>query len=400
MAWTSWGFDGTINEAQWAQMAGLLGNGYVAAGNGDCLVTAVGGARSVSVAAGTLYGDGVVSTNSAAETVAMTTPVNGQWYVISLRRTWATNTVALVAIAGATTTTTTPTAPPTSFPTLNTNVGVLTDQPIAWAWCNSANTTVVIFDIRLFPVKTLPPVVSNSIDRNAKFPTPTQGTTVWQNDLGAQVTYLDAYNSSTNPGGGESSGWFRNTRTTGIVPMMPTNVTNYGTGSSASVNYLGVISFASCTSININGIFNSGYKNYRIIIDGVWNSQNAANYIRFTSGGTPNQTLNYFYAGTYGSASGSSGTVSGISQSRMLLGSTDGVGVDDLCYITMDVLNPNGSTRTVAQIKNTSYIASLNYITYNHSGVFNSGAVFDGIAIIPDGGTIGASSLQIFGYND
>ena len=154
MAWTNWGFDGTINESQWAQMAGLLGNGYVAAGNGDCIVTAVPGARSVSVAAGTLYGDGIVSVNSGAETVAMTTPVNGQWYVIALRRTWATNTAALVAIAGATTTTTTPTAPPTSFPTLNTNVGVLTDQPIAWAWCNSANTDVVVVDLRQFPVRT------------------------------------------------------------------------------------------------------------------------------------------------------------------------------------------------------------------------------------------------------
>lgn len=154
MAWTNWGFDGTINEAQWAQMAGLLGNGYVAAANGDCAVTAVSGARSVSVAAGTLYGDGIVSVNSGAETVAMTTPVNGQWFVIALRRTWATNTVALVAIAGATTSTTLPTATPTSFPTLNTNTGVLTDQPIAWAWCNSATTDVVVSDLRQFPVRT------------------------------------------------------------------------------------------------------------------------------------------------------------------------------------------------------------------------------------------------------
>ena len=120
MAWTNWGFDGTINEAQWSQMAGLLGNDYVAAGNGDCVVTAVTGARSVSVAAGTLYGDGVVSVNSAPETVAMTTPVNGQWYVIALKRDWATNVASLRAVAGATTTTTTPTAPPTSFPVLNT----------------------------------------------------------------------------------------------------------------------------------------------------------------------------------------------------------------------------------------------------------------------------------------
>lgn len=190
MAWTNWGFDGTINEAQWAQMAGLLGNDYVAAGNSDCLVTAVPGARSVSVAAGTLYGDGVVSVNSGPETVAMTTPVNGQWYVIALRRTWATNTAALVAIAGATTSTTTPTAPPTSLPTLNTNKGVLTDQPIAWAWCNSANTTVVIFDMRLTPYKPITPQSVSSVnDRNAKFYAPTNGMRAWRTDTLTEEIY-------------------------------------------------------------------------------------------------------------------------------------------------------------------------------------------------------------------
>ena len=209
MAWTSVGFDGTITEIQWAGLAGLLGNGYVAAGNGDCLVTAVGGARQVSVAAGSLYGDGVVSTNSGAETVSLTTPVNGQWYVVALRRTWASNTAALVAIAGATTTTSTPTAPPTSFPVLNDDPGVLTDQPIAWAWCNSANTTVVVYDIRLKAVKSLPPVVANQNERDAKFMSPTQGLQVFRNDLGATETWFDAYHVSTNPGGRTTAGWYQ-----------------------------------------------------------------------------------------------------------------------------------------------------------------------------------------------
>lgn len=208
MAWTSVGYDGTITEIEWAGLAGLLGNQYVAAGDSDCLVTAVGGARQVSVAAGSLYGDGVLSTNSGAETVALTTPVNGQWYVIALRRTWATNTAALVAIAGATTTTTTPTAPPTSFPTLNADPGVLTDQPIAWAWCNSANTTVVVYDIRLKAVKSLPPVVASAVERDAKFMSPTQGLQVFRNDLGAVETYYALYNVSTNPGGRSTAGWY------------------------------------------------------------------------------------------------------------------------------------------------------------------------------------------------
>lgn len=266
MAWTSVGFDGTITEIEWAGLAGLLGNGYVAAGNGDCLVTAVGGARQVSVAAGSLYGDGVLSTNSGAETVALTTPTNGQWYVVALRRTWATNTAALVAIAGATTTTTTPTAPPTSFPTLNTNPGVLTDQPIAWAWCNSANTTVVVYDIRLKAVKSLPPVVANGTERDAKFMSPTQGLQVWRDDLGAVETYYGLYNSSTNPGGRDSAGWFTTNRTDGLIPAKPATVTVVG--GSATMNALGRISFSNCTSLKLDGLMGSSvaYKFYLSVI--------------------------------------------------------------------------------------------------------------------------------------
>ena len=241
MAWTSVGFDGTITEIQWAGLAGLLGNGYVAAGNGDCLVTAVGGARQVSVAAGSLYGDGVLSTNSGAETVALTTPTNGQWYVVALRRTWANNTAALVAIAGATTTTTTPTVAPTSFPTLNTNVGVLTDQPIAWAWCNSANTTVVVYDIRLKAVKSLPPVVATSVERDAKFMSPTQGLQVFRNDLGAVETYYGLYDSGTNPGGRTTAGWYQEAAGR-IVQVKSMNKTDVF--SSTSSSYVDVTGFS------------------------------------------------------------------------------------------------------------------------------------------------------------
>lgn len=251
MAWTNWGFDGTINEAQWSQMAGLLGNDYVAAGNGDCVVTAVAGARSVSVAAGTLYGDGVVSVNSAPEVVAMTTPVNGQWYVIALQRAWATNVSALVSIAGATTSTSTPTAPPTSFPTLNTQPGVLTDQPIAWAWCNSANTTVVVYDIRKRAVKSMPPVVANAAERDAKFMTPTQGLTVWRDDLGRQETYYALYNGSTNVGGRNPAGWYATPKNRVIQQDQITqNSAQAVTAGAGTVDYIGVSVSITPTSAN------------------------------------------------------------------------------------------------------------------------------------------------------
>ena len=388
MAWTSVGFDGTITEIQWAGMASLLGNGYVAAGNGDCLVTAVPGARSVSVAAGSLYGDGVLSTNSGAETVAMTTPVNGQWYVIALRRTWATNTAALVAIAGATTTTTTPTAPPTSFPVMNTNVGVLTDQPIAWAWCNSANTTVVVYDIRLKPVKSLPPVVATSAERDAKFMSPTQGLQVWRDDLGAVETYYGLYNASTNPGGRDTAGWYTTDRAGGLVPIKPNTVTiGSGTGTATA---LGKINFTGATSVTLDNVFTSAFSHYRVIIKAKSNTGTPEVWFQFRQNGV-NQTDQYYGIVHYGIYSGS-----------FYGANARNNGTEGWCMVTGSI----GHSVSTLEIE-----ATAGYSTMNMSGqfaVFGSEAVGgysaytsakpDGFRIYPSASNL-EGYVQVFGYN-
>lgn len=396
MAWTNWGFDGTINEAQWAQMAGLLGNGYVAAGNGDCLVTAVGGARSVSVAAGTLYGDGVVSVNSAPETVAMTTPVNGQWFVIALRRTWATNTSALVAIAGATTSTTTPTAPPTSFPTLNTNVGVLTDQPIAWAWCNSANTTVVVYDIRLKAVKSLPPVVANGTERDAKFMSPTQGLQVWRDDLGAVQTYFGLYNASTNPGGRDSAGWYTSNRASGIVPIRPTTATIVtGTG---SANSIGTVSFTGASSVSLNGVFTSEYKNYKIIINVAPSSGSFGYslYSRFRTSGT-DYTGGAYYLGGY-EENASTLAVYNTSGTSMNIATLGTDASSNITYATMEVREPEVSGRTGVFSTSGSYVSGNNY-SATKNGLVTSFQQFDGVTFFCGGSGTISGTVQVLGFN-
>jgi len=395
MAWTNVGFDGTINEAQWSQMAGLLGNGYVAAGNGDCVVRAVPGARSVSVAAGSLYGDGVVSTNSGAETVAMTTPVNGQWYVIALRRTWATNTAALVAIAGATTTTTTPTAPPTSFPTLNTNVGVLTDQPIAWAWCNSANTTVVVYDIRLKAVKSLPPVVANQNERDAKFMAPTQGLQVWRDDLGAVETYFGLYNASTNPGGRDTAGWYLEDRAGGLIPVRPSSVV-IATGS-GSANSLGVVSFSGATAISLNNVFTDKFTNYRVILNITNVSVGGAIRFRYRASGTDASTSNYFMGGIYGRHGGSYGPYNADADSSGYVVELAATGLT-YGHSAIDVMSPQKAIRSTATFNALGVLAAQ--VTSISAGfLFDIATQFDGFTLIPTAGTV-SGSIQVFGYND
>lgn len=50
--------------------------------------------------------------------------------------------------------------------------------------------------------------VNNAADRDARYPAPTQGLRVYRLDTGLEETYLATYNSSTNPGGGITAGWY------------------------------------------------------------------------------------------------------------------------------------------------------------------------------------------------
>lgn len=61
----------------------------------------------------------------------------------------------------------------------------------------------------------------------------------------------------TSGAGGEELG--------GMVLMTPTSITSTGTGNSSSINQNGSVSFSSCVTLSLNGIFTSEYTNYSIV---------------------------------------------------------------------------------------------------------------------------------------
>jgi len=383
MAWTNWGFDGTINEAQWSQMAGFLGSPYAAKDSGSCAVTAVSGARSVSVAAGTLYGDGIVSVSDTAETVAMTTPVNGQWYVIALRRTWATNTVALVAIAGATTSTSTPSAPPTSFPTLNTSQGVLTDQPIAWAWCNSANTTVVVSDLRELPLTNQVDVLQATSATQSSDITAIQAVNTTQD---GQITTL------------QGADVIINTRIdkVGNNIIKPSLVTVSGAGASGSVATYGTTTFDNAASVSLNGVFTSDYTNYRIIVEGLSDSVTDEIRLRLRASGTDATGAQYFDGGYY-IATGSGLAAYTAGGTSTLLGFTPSY-ADSYCGYVIDVVAPAITRWTKTFQRGTGVNSASAAIHTNVSTLHAVASAYDGFTLFCLSGRI-AGTVSVYGYN-
>lgn len=153
------GFQGTVSDADMAtQLPSIPGLVPLSA---DALVTAVSGARQVSVAPGAPNAHFVKRISDAAETLPLAPPSSGgKWYVIAVNRQWSpTNTATLEAVdVGITNDGTLPTAPPafSGLPTgLRNNPGTAGStsafghhQPLAWAHVRAADTTVTTFDLR------------------------------------------------------------------------------------------------------------------------------------------------------------------------------------------------------------------------------------------------------------
>jgi hypothetical protein len=127
MAITSIGYDGSINEAQWAKMIPLVGSSnYGVAGAGDFKVTPHATMdRGVNIATGSAWGYGVYDTSDATISLQGNTVGSGtRWDLVVIRRNWS-------GTGGSTTVMIVQGTASKVLPSRNTTPGTLDDQPIA-----------------------------------------------------------------------------------------------------------------------------------------------------------------------------------------------------------------------------------------------------------------------------
>lgn len=127
MAITSIGYDGSVNEAQWARMIPLVGSSnYGVAGPNDFKVTPHATMdRGVNIATGSAWGHGVLDTSDATISLQGATVGSGtRWDLVVVRRNWSgtggSTTVVLVQGTAS-----------KALPSRNTTPGTIDDQPIA-----------------------------------------------------------------------------------------------------------------------------------------------------------------------------------------------------------------------------------------------------------------------------
>lgn len=122
------------------------------------------------------------------------------------------------------------------------------------------------------------PIVAGTATRDALYPSPTMGNTVFRTDTGNAESYFST--------GRDATGWY--STTAGLIPIVPTSVT--ATGGTATINTItGTVTMGTgMTAITLNGIFTSTYKRYVVILDVLKNAvaSNTSIVAQLSTGGT------------------------------------------------------------------------------------------------------------------
>lgn len=255
-----------------------------------------------------------------------------------------------------------------SSPTNGQTYGQYTFDSSKGAWRVSANTASAVVTSATAP--------SSPVAGNLWYNTTDGSTYVYFND-------------------GDTSQWVEMrsevaTSQVGLVPVVPTSVT-VGSGT-ASVALDGTITFSGASSVSVDGVFSSTYRNYRVMTDAV--SSNNAIYLwqgrvgSSTTGGTP-YYFNELYAqaGSVG-ASGSSGASAG-RVAYMEAGT--------FTSVSMDVYSPNISSHTQSFSTHGRLSSGTTPVLVTNMGGCSLSTQFTGFYLWASAGTF-SGTMKFYGY--
>ena len=256
---------------------------------------------------------------------------------------------------------------------------------VSGAWQPTVSTTVLSgFD-----------TVANAAARDALYPSPVQGNRVFLSDLGIEQTYYGLYNAGTNPGGRPAAGWYASQRNVGLVPVTPVTVANTG---GSYVKNGGMITFSGVTSISLNGVFSSAYKNYRLVLsDLISGLSNTSIVLRMRNGGTDNSSNTYYQLWTMKRLNGTfQDNTGGPATSYTLIGFDTNTTYS--WHWSGDVISPFDARNTTFSGQGFGVDASGAYML-NSTVLHGTNSSFDGITFYTSTGTTMSGNIQILGYN-
>jgi hypothetical protein len=147
-------------------------------------------------------------------------------------------------------------------------------------------------------------------------------------------------------------------------------------------------------STTISNCFTSDFTNYRVNINFTATSANQAVFIQFTSGGTPDGSLNYKYAFQTTTAGGAASSLASNGNGGVVLGFTGTASPNASSVI--EIFQPQVNGRTYGSQQRYEY-DSATFNSRQGSFVLDKIASYDGIALVTGGSNITAE-ITVFGY--
>lgn len=80
----------------------------------------------------------------------------------------------------------------------------------------------------------------------------------------------------------------------GLIPITPTSVSSTGTGNSSAIEPDGSVSFTTCNTLSVDGVFSSSYENYMVVMRSVGSVAFTPFWVRFRVSGSDNSTANSY----------------------------------------------------------------------------------------------------------
>lgn len=184
----------------------------------------------------------------------------------------------------------------------------------------------------------------------------------------------------------------------GLVPVVPSSI-SVGSGS-ATVSATGLVTFTAVSSVSLNSVFSSAYRNYRMVLD-VPTSTGGVNTVmglRYRTGTTDNSSNLYFQYQAINRLNGALNTNSGGPNTFYSLG-TISTQTNSFTSWSGDILMPFISTGQTSANGLGMGSDATNSFQVISSVLFNAATSFDGITILTNSGTTLTGTVKIYGYN-
>lgn len=177
----------------------------------------------------------------------------------------------------------------------------------------------------------------------------------------------------------------------GLVVMTPTSIASTGTGNSSSIGANGKVTFSSCVTLSLNGVFTSSYDNYMVALSGYSSSSGGNVKFRLRVSGTDNSTANSY---VHQNIKASSTTVSGTRTTT-----------DETLYTVISSTYANGATMFIFGPALTQPTAGRSVTAVGASGAtiedyawtHNQSTAYDGFTLDLSAGATG--SITVYGFN-